>query len=217
MLKFELIQNYKHSIKILLRRKNLRFLRRTNHYTNSLPVIMKNYILLMISILILGCSSQKIDKRYTSYEIEPSIKLTLNEIDSTYLNELRFTPYFDSKDLQKFLFQKYGKWDNLIITERKSPFLVWKDLKLFDWSEESFTIGASGEDSEFDLLKINGIQRKGKITYCSAIVLNLNGDDCLNDNYKEKDSIVRLFIRGTENINKNDVSFENEIKKLEVD
>lgn len=31
MLKFEQVQNYKHSIKILLRRKNLRFLRRTNN------------------------------------------------------------------------------------------------------------------------------------------------------------------------------------------
>ena len=30
MLKFEQVQNYKHSIIILLRRKNLRFLRRTN-------------------------------------------------------------------------------------------------------------------------------------------------------------------------------------------
>ena len=36
MLKFEQIENCKHSIKILLRRKNLRFLRRTNHYTNTL-------------------------------------------------------------------------------------------------------------------------------------------------------------------------------------
>jgi hypothetical protein len=36
MLKFEQVQNYKHSIKILLRRKNLRFLSRTNHYTNTL-------------------------------------------------------------------------------------------------------------------------------------------------------------------------------------
>ncbi len=35
MLKFEQVHNYKHSIKILLRRKNLWFLRRTNHYTNS--------------------------------------------------------------------------------------------------------------------------------------------------------------------------------------
>jgi hypothetical protein len=39
MLKFEQVENYKHSIKILLRRKNLRFLRRTNHYTNTLATI----------------------------------------------------------------------------------------------------------------------------------------------------------------------------------
>ena len=36
MLTFELVQTDKHSIKTLLRRKNLRFLRRTNHYTNTL-------------------------------------------------------------------------------------------------------------------------------------------------------------------------------------
>jgi len=36
MLKSDLVQTYKHSIKILLRRKNLRFLSRTNHYTNTL-------------------------------------------------------------------------------------------------------------------------------------------------------------------------------------
>ena len=43
MLKFEQVQNYKHSIKILLRRKNLRFLRRTNHYTNTLAHIKNEY------------------------------------------------------------------------------------------------------------------------------------------------------------------------------
>ena len=36
MLKSDLVETDKHSIKILLRRKNLRFLRRTNHNTNSL-------------------------------------------------------------------------------------------------------------------------------------------------------------------------------------
>ena len=39
MLKSELVQTDKHSIKIWLRRKNLRFLRRTNHNTNSLAKI----------------------------------------------------------------------------------------------------------------------------------------------------------------------------------
>ena len=42
MLKSDLVQTDKHSIKILLRRKNLRFLRRTNHYTNSLAAIYRN-------------------------------------------------------------------------------------------------------------------------------------------------------------------------------
>jgi len=42
MLTFELEQTDKHSIKIGLRRKNLRFLRRTNHYTNTLATIKKS-------------------------------------------------------------------------------------------------------------------------------------------------------------------------------
>ncbi len=39
MLKLELVQTDKHSILLLLGRKNLRFLRRTNHYTNTLQNI----------------------------------------------------------------------------------------------------------------------------------------------------------------------------------
>ncbi len=39
MLKFELVQTDKHSTKILLRRKNLRFLRRKNHNTKPSPTI----------------------------------------------------------------------------------------------------------------------------------------------------------------------------------
>jgi hypothetical protein len=44
MLKLELVQTDKHSIKILLRRKNLRFLRRTNHYTNTLEGILSGFL-----------------------------------------------------------------------------------------------------------------------------------------------------------------------------
>ena len=42
MLTLDLVQTDKHSIIILLRRKNLRFVRRTNHYTNTLCAIKKN-------------------------------------------------------------------------------------------------------------------------------------------------------------------------------
>jgi len=47
MLKSDLVQTDKHSIKILLRRKNLRFLSRTNHNTNTVAnyskLILFNY------------------------------------------------------------------------------------------------------------------------------------------------------------------------------
>jgi hypothetical protein len=42
MLKLDLVQTDKHSIKILLRRKNLRFLRRTNHIQNRWQQYEKN-------------------------------------------------------------------------------------------------------------------------------------------------------------------------------
>ena len=41
MLTFELAETDKHSIIILLRRKNLRFLSRTNHNTNTLGKIYR--------------------------------------------------------------------------------------------------------------------------------------------------------------------------------
>ena len=44
MLKFELVQTDKHSIKILLRRKNLRFLRRTNLIKSRCPQFEKKII-----------------------------------------------------------------------------------------------------------------------------------------------------------------------------
>ena len=43
MLKFEQVQNYKHSIKILLRRKNLRFLRRTNNIQTRWQQLQETY------------------------------------------------------------------------------------------------------------------------------------------------------------------------------
>ena len=45
MLKLELVQTDKHSIKILLRRKNLRFLRRTNLIkTRSMPFEKRKHL-----------------------------------------------------------------------------------------------------------------------------------------------------------------------------
>ncbi len=59
MLKFDVVQTDKHSIKILLRRKNLRFLRRTNHYTNTLAAMLTDPETTSCKRTIFGSTRQK--------------------------------------------------------------------------------------------------------------------------------------------------------------
>lgn len=164
---------------------------------------MNKLLLFLIGILLLifivSCASHKKNNRYKTYEIFPS--LSLNDPDSTKIDELKFKPFFNSMDSQKLIFQKFGKWDNVKYINRKHPLLIWSDLKLFSWSDEVYIVGVSGEDS-------------GLINYCSALVLNSKGENCLSKNSKTKDSIVKYFIQGTENIIRSDKKFKKEIKTL---
>ena len=73
MLTFELAETDKHSIKILLRRKNLRFLRRTNLIKSRWQQAenntkMKN-ILLILLIIIVGCSPEKEEIKNGTFEL----------------------------------------------------------------------------------------------------------------------------------------------------
>lgn len=175
---------------------------------------MKKMKLIILLFVLSSCTAKKIDNSFRGYETEPSVNLMFNGTESILLNELKFHPYYNSNDLQKFLFQKFGKWDNVIVTERAIPFFVWSEIKLLDGSNELFTIGASGEDSKIHLIKINGDYRKGRIYYCSAIVLNENDVDCFNKTSKNKDSIVKTLMEGAKHIKLNDSIFEYEMKKV---
>jgi len=77
--------------------------------------------------------------------------------------------------LQKFRFQKYGKRDNIIKIERQHPLLIWSNVKLFNWSNDLYTVGVSGEKREH-------------INFCSALVFNDKGENCFDENSKIKDS-----------------------------
>ncbi|MBT8260476.1 MAG: hypothetical protein KJN82_04115, partial [Bacteroidia bacterium] len=92
------------------------------------------------------CISKKNDSK--GYEITDSISLKLNSNDSINLNELRFVPNYSATDLQKFLFNKYGKWNSSISTNRTLSILVWEKIKLLETSDELFTVAASGEDKK---------------------------------------------------------------------
>ena len=148
----------------------------------------------------MSCATQNNKNRYKTYEIFPSLRI--NNPDSTKIYELKFKPNFNSMDSQKLMFQKFGKWNSVKYINRANPLLIWSDIKLFPWSDELYIVGVSGED-------------KGKIEYCSALVLTTKGKNCLSENSKIKDSIVKFFIQGTENISKSDKKFKKEIKTLD--
>ena len=176
-------------------------------FTNN----MKNIHIILIFITLLGCASHKTGDNKKSYEIIDSISLKLNKSDSIQANELRFKPKFSSADLQKFLFNKYGKWNNLIKTDRDQNILVWENIRLLENSEELFTIAASGEDRKFEIIKINGIQKYGRIFYCSAIVFNSKNVDCLQSASELKDSLAEYLISRVNSVNKKNELFEKEI------
>ena len=102
-------------------------------------------------------------------------------------SKLQFKPVFNSMDSQKFMFQKFGMWNNVISINRTHPLLIWAELKLFDWSDELYTLGVSREKEDY-------------LYYCSALVYNCKSEDCLKENSKMKDSLVNFFIFGTEKL-----------------
>ena len=172
---------------------------------------MKKIFFLIILLAALGCVSQKTKENRKNYEITDSVTIKLNPTDSINVNELRFTPNFSSTDLQKFLFKKYGKWSNSIEIDRELNILVWEKIKLLETSDELFTIAASGEDKKFEIIKINGNQKYGRIFYCSAIVINSKNVDCFQPSSELKDTLAEYFINGTKSINKKDLLFEKEL------
>ena len=158
-------------------------------------------ILILIVFILSSCGVQKRDSRLKSYEIYPSINLkgyNKNEM----INELKFEPKYSELDAIQYMYQKFGKWNNSISIDRKYPLFVWKNIKLMDGTNELYTVAVSGEKFE-------------RLYYCSAIVYNSKNENSFNDNSPVKDTLIKIFIKGTENINLADKDLENIIKEIE--
>ncbi len=164
---------------------------------------MRSIYLLLIITFFQGCAAKENKKIEKQYIIANSTVL-YNEKDSVTVNELGISPKYTSNDLQIFLFKNYGKWDNVIEVDRKTPMLVWKNIKLFETRDELFTVLASGEDKKFETIKINGDQKYHRKFYCSAIVFNSKGADCFRPTSDLKDDLAEYFIKGLESISKGD-------------
>jgi len=174
---------------------------------------MKKTLILIISIITLSCTSQKNKKAAKSYEIANSVYLKLNPNDSIKVHELRFKPSYSATDLQKFLYNNFGKWDNSIQTSRGMDVLVWEKLDLIKSSGQLFTVAAGGEDKKIKHIKINGKQNYFPIYYCSAIVFDSNNIDCFQETAKFNELLADYFITGVRtSVKENEILFEKETK-----
>ncbi|MBQ0768054.1 MAG: hypothetical protein KBT58_02110 [Bizionia sp.] len=172
---------------------------------------MKKIQLVFICIIIFSCASHTSKTSKKNYEIGQHTTLRLNETDTIKVNKLGFTPKYSATDLQKYLFNTYGKWTNTIESDKDYPYLIWENLKLLKNSDQLFTVAASGEDYEFKTVKINGVQKYSRILYCSALVFNAQGVDCLQESSKIKDELAQYFISGVKSVKKKNTLFEKEI------
>ncbi|WP_430401046.1 hypothetical protein [Flavobacterium sp.] len=158
---------------------------------------MKNIILLIVTILtIYSCATNTQKNDYKHYEFV-LIKIPIDQKSSQMVNELRFTVDTKSGETQKFMQYKYGKQINEIPTNRALPMQIWTNVKLFNWTDELFTIGVCGDYIKKPTIEINGKQKYVIIEYNSVIVFDSKNEDCFKKTYKYRDSLTNYFISNT--------------------
>lgn len=165
-------------------------------------MIKKTNIVILLSILLVSCSS-KINKKneekgmgikhktenpnipyiyengYKNFEIKKI--QTIQDKDTSTISELRFNAVFSAFYTKKLMFDKFGKWTNVIyLNNDRHPILIWENVKLFDTKNKVYSVATNGVESWEEM-------------YASVIILDNNNNDCLTQTNSEKDSIIHYF------------------------
>ena len=79
------------------------------------------------------------------------------------------------------MFDNFGEWDEIIKPENERHLIfIWRNIKLFENSEQLFTVIADGKESPGNY-------------FSSVIILDKHNRDCLSYNSKIQTSLVNLF------------------------
>ena len=143
-------------------------------------------MLFVFALFILSCASIKPSGKELlqhNKDVEIAKFLTINNNDSLYVNELRL--YLSSAlYTQKYMFKKFGHWDEVVKINDYQEYLIWENCKLFDGKAEFYTVAASGVENMKEM-------------YSSVIILNKEDIDLLAENSQLKDTLVSMFYYGT--------------------
>lgn len=172
---------------------------------------IKIILILFVGLYLFNCSSSKnINSRFiiTNSELNAVyndtiwdgkvqiVKLeTVKVNDTTFLNELRIHDVQSAMYSKKYMYDKYGKWDEeTYINNERHPILIWNNIKLFKEKDDLYSIAANGDENQKEM-------------YSSIIVFDENGKDCFEKNYKNNKELITLFYRGIHKNNKENKYF----------
>lgn len=125
---------------------------------------------------------------YKDYTIVPVLSVQGN--DSLYMHELKFTSTSSAMFTQQLMYDRFGRWSKeLKIKNQRHPALLWEKVKLFENSDATFDVSASGNEA----------YRK---TYSSVMIFNSENDDCLSEKALTKERLINYFSEGLKTLKK---------------
>ncbi len=164
---------------------------------------MKKTIPCILILLIISCATLKQSGKellINNEDIEIVKVLTINNNDSLHINELRLH-LSSALYTKKFMFKKFGIWDEVIKINEHKNYLIWNKCKLFDEKDEFYNVAASGVESRNEM-------------YSSVIIINENNIDLLAENSKLKDTLISMFHYGIKKTSLSKDKFYNEYWKM---
>ncbi|WP_066222032.1 hypothetical protein [Formosa haliotis] len=131
---------------------------------------------------------------FKDYEVKPI--LTLQDNDSIYVNELRFNAVFSALYTKKLMYDKYGKWDQEVWLQGATrPILVWENRKLLESEDQLYSVATNGTESKAEM-------------FASVIVFDLKNNDCMSDNYQQRDALIHFFASEIWNLNPSEAFYD---------
>ncbi|MBE8715119.1 hypothetical protein [Sphingobacterium hungaricum] len=113
---------------------------------------------------------------------------------SSDLTEVKFFEIYGAMATTGLMYEKFGKWDQADLVQKKYPLFTWTFVKLFEHSDEKFTVYTYGMETEDDY-------------YSSIFIENMDGEDMLGDE-SYRDEFIDLFDGKLDKETDNDQFFE---------
>ena len=163
---------------------------------------MKNLLPILLFALLFSCSQKTIhftSKYEQKYTILP-VPIVVEQ-DTTWVNELRFYKIKSAKDTQKLMFDKFGKWNEMLEGKYQENIsqLVWNDRIILNDTTQ-FLIVADGTETQLEF-------------FASVMIFDKKNNDCLSNSNPLRQLLVEFFASQMNNLSSDQTFYKMRMKK----